>query len=172
VPGRHQCMDSAGRGLTAALKVAAANPAALLKRILVPPQCWNRSEVKLPAGAVALAWHPWQSGRPTSTPTSSSQPPAAASASLPSSPAAPPPPQCPELPTLHPPGRISLRHWRSTHADNRPTGIERHLQVRSPNLRAVTNHRQRPLAQAFTAATPLRLRPMFVGRHRRHRCCA
>ena len=147
-------MDSAGRGLTAALKVAAANPAARLKRIPVPPQCWNRSEVKLPAGVVALAWHPWQSGRPTSTPTSSSQPPAAASASLPSSPAAPPPPQCPELPTLHPPGRRSLRHWRSTHADNRPTGIERHLQVRSPNLRAVTNHRQRPLAQAFYSCYP------------------
>ena len=88
-------MDSAGRGLTAALKVAAANPAALLKRIPVPPQCWNRSEVKLPAGVVALAWHPWQSGRSTSTPTSSSQPPAAASASLPSSPAAPPPPPVP-----------------------------------------------------------------------------
>ena len=44
-------MDSAGRGLTAALKVAAANPAALLEWILVPPQCWNRSEVKCPAGA-------------------------------------------------------------------------------------------------------------------------
>ena len=62
--------------------------------------------------------------------------------------------QCPELPTLNPPGRRSLRHWRSTHADNRPTGIERHLQVRSPNLRAVTNHRQRPLAQAFYSCYP------------------
>lgn len=33
------------------------------------------------AGAVALAWHPWQHGKPVSTPTSSSQPPAAATIS-------------------------------------------------------------------------------------------
>ena len=124
------------------------------------------------AGVVALAWHPWQSGRSTSTPTSSSQPPAAASASLPSSPAAPPPPPVPGTADSEPAGTEIITALAVDARGHRPTGIERHLQVRSPNLRSVTNHRQRPLAQAFTAATPLRLRPMFVGHHRRHRCCA
>ena len=97
-------MDSARPRPDGGPQVAAANPAALLEWILVPPQCWNRSEVKLPAGVVALAWHPWQSGRSTSTPTSSSQPPAAASASLPSSPAAPPPPPVPGTADSEPAG--------------------------------------------------------------------
>jgi hypothetical protein len=49
--GRHQCMDSAARGLTAALKVAAANPAALLEWILVPPAVLKPKRGECPAGA-------------------------------------------------------------------------------------------------------------------------
>ena len=124
------------------------------------------------AGVVALAWHPWQSGRSTSTPTSSSQPPAAASASLPSSTAAPPPPPVPGTADSEPAGTEIITAL-AVDARGQPTNGYREAPAGSiSELAGCDQPSPAPLARAFTAATPLRLQPMFVGHHRRHRCCA